>query len=72
MLQKLMQETSERFSRGAKKKAIKGARCAAAAGVAARVTPAAGSFGALLSLEEKQRAATSAKGAKAGQAHHGP
>lgn len=50
MLQKLLHEASERFSRGAKKKAVKG------------------SFGALLSLEEKQRAASAAKGGRLGQA----
>jgi hypothetical protein len=71
MLQKLLHEASERFSRGAKKKAVKGMHPATRRNhmrFFVILTRAEGSFGALLSLEEKQRAASAAKGGRVGQA----
>ena len=73
MLQKLLHEASERFSRGAKKKAVKGMHPATRRNrknmrFFVILTRAKGSFGALVSLEEKQRAASAAKGGRVGQA----
>jgi hypothetical protein len=66
MLQKLILESSERFSRSSKKKPIKGTYLFHVRTRANwfSVTSCTGSFGALLSLEDKQRSALSAKGGK--------